>query len=142
MSEAEISVLKEQYKMTNKRLEKIEETVPTIDRLSTLLELTIETNKEQSVTLAKINENLTNLNFGMTDLSNRVTEIEDGNKNEEINQLQQSVKGIDERVKNIEKSKIDWNEFFKGTFVKILGTVVTLGVLAWLASQFGMTFLK
>lgn len=142
MSEAEISVLKEQYKMANKRLEKIEETVPTIDRLSTLLELTIETNKEQSVTLGKINENLTNLNFGMTDLSNRVTEIEDGNTNEEISQLQQTVNILDDRVKNIEKRKIDWNEFIRSTSIKILGTVVTLGVLAWLASQFGMNFLK
>ena len=81
MSEAEISALKEQYKMANKRLEKMEDTIPTIERLTILMELTTETNKEQSTTLAKINENLTNLNFSMNDLSDRVTEIENKNTN-------------------------------------------------------------
>lgn len=75
-----ISKLEQQNEGHEKRLEKLEVEAKSIPRLETLMEMVVETNKEQSDTMSKVNDNLTKLNGKMDSLDSRVGELEDSKK--------------------------------------------------------------
>ncbi|WP_137743231.1 hypothetical protein [Robertmurraya siralis] len=147
--EVKLGKLEERVSSHGNRIKKVEDQTFTLERLATIVEMQVDLNrqqgeqmKEMADTLNEMNLNLSGLNNGLADLNERVTEIEDKNINQNINYLQQSVEKLDDRLGKIEERKIDWNKFVHSTSLKILGTIVTLGVLAWLANQFGWSFLK
>ncbi|MBD1379241.1 hypothetical protein [Metabacillus arenae] len=80
-----VSVLEERSESHKSRIETLEEKSSETTKLSTLMEMVIQTNEKQSDTLDKINENLTNLNGEMKNLGGRVETLEQNKKEIEHN---------------------------------------------------------
>jgi chromosome segregation ATPase len=79
-----ITRLEEKAHSNEKRVSTVENKTEDIPELKTLMKMTIETNKEQSQTLLKINENLTGLNGELKNLGGRVKTLEDGQNSNKI----------------------------------------------------------
>lgn len=75
----------------DKRIEKVEDNTAILGRMSLLLEQQTEMNKEQHITLSKINENLDNLN---------VSQVE----------LQTEMKTMNSRIQKVEKTQEEEKE--------------------------------
>jgi predicted nucleic acid-binding Zn-ribbon protein len=89
-----ITRVEEKTSSNENRISAVESKTEDIPELKTLMKLTIETNKEQSQTLLKINENLTGLNGEMKNLGGRVKTLEDsqnGNKIDIVSLVKQVI---------------------------------------------------
>ncbi|MFS1518486.1 hypothetical protein V1503_18795 [Bacillus sp. SCS-151] len=116
---AHISALREKTNGHEKRIEHLESQSQETVRISTLMELQIETNKEQnqqmkefSNTMKNIDGNLTRLNENQEQLSNRVTDIEE----------------------TLSESKVDINKIIKILFLKMVLPIA----VAYLILKFGL----
>jgi chromosome segregation ATPase len=83
-----VGILEEKVSKHDDRLNKCEESVQKIPRIETLMEISINTNKEFSDTLKNINANLTGLNSEMSNLGGRVGKLE---QSQEKNQDENSI---------------------------------------------------
>ena len=79
-TEARLNSLEDKVKEHAERLTSVERTNGQIEKISTLLEMQIEINKEHTLTLRSINENLNNLNKGYENLDRRMEIVEDNQK--------------------------------------------------------------
>lgn len=100
-----------------KRIEKLEERADEVTKLSTLMEIQVDMNKNQSITLSKINDNLTILNSTTTNLDRRLGKLESDFK-EDYN-----------------KNNIDMRDLSKKIF-----TGIVLGVVGTLLAIYGFSF--
>lgn len=118
------------------RVDKLENDRSELTKLSTLMEVQIEMNKkqdefqrEQSLTLVKMNENLTSLNQVTHKLDDRVGELEDSLMQNKIEDLTR----VSENEKN---NSINVPQLFKNIMVTAITTIV-LGIVFYLIKNYG-----
>lgn len=121
---SENSILNERINQIDTRVSKLESDSKELSKLSTLMEIQIDMNKEQdtflreqSHTLVKMNENLTSLNEVTVRLDGRIGTLESK---------------IDEHD---EKVKIDIVELIKKVFMTVL-TTLGVGAIIWVLTQY------
>lgn len=133
---SEVQIVNERVSGLSSRVEKLENDRSELTKLSTLMEIQIEMNKkqddfqrEQSLTLVKMNENLTSLNQVTHKLDSRVGELEDSLMQNKIEDLT--------RVTEHEKSNsINVPQLFKNIMVTAITTIV-LGIVFYLVKNYG-----
>jgi len=75
-----VSKLEEQNISQDREIKELKEDTKNIPRLETLMEMVIETTKENSATMKEVNKNLTGLNSKVDNVDGRVGELEDAKK--------------------------------------------------------------
>jgi TolA-binding protein len=108
----------ERYEALKERVDKLEENNKEITKLSTLMEIQIEMNKQQSETLSKINDNLTSLNNVTGNLDRRIGDLEVGFTQEK------------------ERNKIDLRDVGKNIVIGL-----AMGTLGALLARHGIPFI-
>lgn len=118
-----VAVLEERAKNSAEKIEALENGNEVIQRLTALMEVQVDTNKdnkeqmrEQHNTLVQVNQNLFNLNTKMGDIDSRVGRLEQSDNDD----------------------KIDLGKFFKDLIFKVVPTVIATLVAAWFIIQFGL----
>lgn len=114
---ARVSVVESKLDNHNDRLEGLEDKNSKITRLDTLMEMLLESNKEQTITLREINLNLNNLNKGYENLDKRMEVLENNHNEIKTNS-------------NINLAKLAKDIIFK---------VVPMIILTWILIQLGLS---
>ncbi|MCY7933825.1 hypothetical protein MOF37_21885 [Bacillus spizizenii] len=118
-----LSALEEKAKHTNNKIDSLEERTNVIGRIATLVEQQVEINKDSQ---AQSREQFSTLNEMSNSLKN----------------LSKSYEKLDNRVELLERSdstrKIDPSQFTKDLVYKVLPSVITTIIGAWLLIHFGL----
>ncbi|AOL97989.1 hypothetical protein SB658_05940 [Bacillus sp. SIMBA_008] len=118
-----LSALEEKAKHTNNKIDSLEERTNVIGRIATLVEQQVEINKDSQ---AQSREQFSTLNEMSNSLKN----------------LSKSYEKLDNRVEILERSdstrKIDPSQFTKDLVYKVLPSVITTIIGAWLLIHFGL----
>ncbi|AYK63033.1 hypothetical protein NSU09_11935 [Bacillus sp. PS194] len=118
-----LSALEEKAKHTNNKIDSLEERTNVIGRIATLVEQQVEINKDSQ---AQSREQFSTLNEMSNSLKN----------------LSKSYEKLDNRVEILERSdstrKIDPSQFTKDLVFKVLPSVITTIIGAWLLMHFGL----
>lgn len=118
--ESKVVVLDEKINVANKRISDLEAKTENMPKIEVLMDLVVETNKEQTETLKSINENMTGLNNKLEHVDRRVEKLEKYSQEDS------------------ENSKIDLNQLRKDIITKVIPSVIGGLVLAWFLIQFGL----
>lgn len=141
-------VIEEKTKNNTQRIEKLEETVPILNRLETILEMQVEINRTQSVqmeqqirqserTFNAINQSLTQLNFLTEQLKSDIDNIngkvdrvekENGDRIEEVREKLEA---------EMDKGKISVNDVGVKIFYGLV-TIIPSLILAWILAKSGL----
>ncbi|MEE5181505.1 hypothetical protein JDW21_21390 [Bacillus subtilis] len=118
-----LSALEEKAKHTDNKIDSLEERTNVIGRIATLVEQQVEINKDSQ---AQSREQFSTLNEMSNSLKN----------------LSKSYEKLDNRVEILERSdstrKIDPSQFTKDLVFKVLPSVITTIIGAWLLMHFGL----
>ncbi|MEC1057775.1 hypothetical protein P4V37_05030 [Bacillus subtilis] len=118
-----LSALEEKAKHTNNKIDSLEERTNVIGRIATLVEQQVEINKDSQ---AQSREQFSTLSEMSNSLKN----------------LSKSYEKLDNRVEILERSdstrKIDPSQFTKDLVFKVLPSVITTIIGAWLLMHFGL----
>jgi len=98
----------------DKRIEKVEDSTAILGRMELLLEQQMLINKEQNTTLAKINDNLDNLNASQVQMQEEM---------KTMNSRIQKVEKVQEEEK--EKNTLDLSGVLKKSIIWIIGVGLT-----------------
>lgn len=125
------SMIHEELNKTISRLERLENKNGEMDKLSKLLELQMESDKEQnkvlhdlSLTIVKVNENLTSLNSNYKNLNDRVGSVEKDLQDNKIDDLRRE-------KQRVREGSVSFNDVIKKV---IFGLAAATGgaILIWL----------
>lgn len=126
----EVASLKTTVAHHEKRIEKVEDSTAILGRMELLLEQQMEMNKEQNITLSKINDNLDNLNASQIQMQ------------EEMKTMNNRIQKVEEKqVEEIEKSTLDLRGIPKKTIMKILsiaGLIITGVIIYYVNTWLGV----
>ena len=118
-----LSALEEKAKHTDNKIDSLEERTNVIGRIATLVEQQVEINKDSQ---AQSREQFSTLSEMSNSLKN----------------LSKSYEKLDNRVEILERSdstrKIDPSQFTKDLVFKVLPSVITTIISAWLLMHFGL----
>lgn len=118
--ETRIGVLEERLSNQIRRIDYVEDHTKEISKISTLLEIQMEMDKEQKVQIKEQSDTLLMINENLTGLNTRL-------------------QNIDERVETLEESnRIDLDEFRKTVLLKGVPTIISAIIVAWLLIKLGL----
>lgn len=118
--ETRIGVLEERLNNQIRRIDYVEDHTKEISKISTLLEIQMEMDKEQKVQIKEQSDTLLMINENLTGLNTRL-------------------QNIDERVETLEESnRIDLDEFRKTVLLKGVPTIISAIIVAWLLIKLGL----
>lgn len=130
----DLEMLKKQVGKIERRVDDLEKDRRELSKLSTLMEVQIRMNKEQddflreqSITLVKMNENLTTLNQTTNKLDERIGNLE-GRFTENI------IDGLENKIKKVSESSIDVPQLLKKVMYTLIISAIIAGV-TWVATS-------